>query len=369
MFPLVMTLAFFGLLAWINSQPKTPPGGSGWDAGLMRDWAQRQGMNTTWVALGSVALIAGLYWGIPILIGFGAAAISVPFFVESIARVWDRVLQGIGGATLQSIGSAVSMAAGRLAKRLGPVGSAAKGLTGLVSKLKGGVGAVQSLVDRVRPSAPPQMRGVLRATSGALFAGAAALSILALLEGDTGEPAGLVASGRGGAATPGSAGGGVAQVDTAWLEALAREWFTYDGLDSWLGRLEPYLAPGTVSVLRECVQERLRLAWRVARTSIVEGPQVETVGKLGELEYGLSGRGGAVHHPDILSRYGVDLRPEDVGVRFSAVVARELPAEKAALPGSETLTRPQRLTVQFFITGGRAIPDAGECGQGVAFVG
>jgi hypothetical protein len=160
-----------------------------------------------------------------------------------------------------------------------------------------------------------------------------------------------------------------AELDPGWLEGLARAWFTYEGEERWLAGLEPYLVPGGTRVLRACLREQSRLGWRLARTSIVEGPWVEVQGPLSQLEYGLAGRGGAVGQPDIRRRYGVELGPDDVGVRLSAVVARELPPEKARLPGTDIITRPQRVDVQFFIVGGKAVPDVWECGRGVAFVG
>ena len=166
---------------------------------------------------------------------------------------------------------------------------------------------------------------------------------------------------------------GVEALSQGRLEALGRAWFTYDGdLGSWLSGLEPFLVPGAVGPLGECARSStgFPLVWRLARTRIVEGPWVEVQGRLADLDYGISGRGGAVGHPGIKRRYGVELGPDDIGVRIAAVVARELPPEKAALPGTDIITRPQKVTAQLFVLkDGRAVPDETECGRGVLFVG
>lgn len=166
----------------------------------------------------------------------------------------------------------------------------------------------------------------------------------------------------------GAAGGGGA----ADLEGLARAWFTFNGdVGAWTDGLGPYLVPGAAGPLRECIGKHMGpLVWRLAGTRIVDGPWVEVQGRLADLEYGLAGRGGAVGHPGIRERYGVELGPDDIGVRIAAVVARELPPEKAALPGTDIITRPQKVTAQLFVMkDGRAVPDETECGRGVVFVG
>ncbi|MDW8008486.1 MAG: hypothetical protein RMK67_02845 [Chloroflexota bacterium] len=166
---------------------------------------------------------------------------------------------------------------------------------------------------------------------------------------------------------------GVEALSQGRLEALGRAWFTYDGdLGSWLSGLEPFLVPGAAGPLGECARSStgFPLVWRLAGTRIVEGPWVEVQGRLADLDYGISGRGGAVGHPGVRERYGVELGPDDIGVRIAAVVARELPPEKAALPGTDIITRPQKVTAQLFVLkDGRAVPDETECGRGVVFVG
>lgn len=360
---LIVLLAMAGL-AYVASQPKASSGGDS-----LQRWVQQHQMETFWIIVGGALLIAGSLVGSEYLVEVGIAIIVMALFGGAIFRLLERVLQALDGL-FQSVGSAMAAVVGRLTRRLGAVGgvlsaagAAGRWLSGFVGKFRSGVGRMQLLVDRLRPPVPPKLRPALRATSGALFVGAAALSVGMLLKGGGSDAAAP------GAIRPGGAAGGAAPVDMAWLEALAREWFTYDGLDSWLGRLEPYLAPGATQALRRCVQEPPGAPiWRVMRTSILEGPRVEVLGPLKDLTYGaIADRGGAVHHPGIRERYGVDLQPDDLGVRFTATIAREFAPEKMQLPGIEQLTR-ARVAVQFFIAGGRAVPDYGECGMGVAWV-
>lgn len=260
------------------------------------------------------------------------ASVALPFFGINFSDLWRRYSP-------------------KLMRWLEPV-------QGKVRKI---VGMLRRGVEKALSYLPPKAgRRLFLTAAGSLLVGAAALGSLLLVRGDGGgHRAPSAAVGAGGSST----------VDAAWLEALAREWFTYDGLDSWLGRLEPYLAPGATQALRQCVQEPPGAPiWRVRRTSILEGPRIEVLGPLKDLTYGAVGdRGGAVHHPGIRERYGVDLQPDDLGVRFTATIAREFAPEKMQLPGIEQLTR-DRVTVQFFIAGGRAVPDYEECGMGVAWV-
>jgi len=260
------------------------------------------------------------------------ASVALPFFGINFGDLWRRYSP-------------------KLMHRLEPVQDKARKIVGMLRR------GVEKALSYLPPKAG---RRLFLTAAGSLLVSAAALGSLLLVRGDGGgHRAPSAAVGAGGSST----------VDAAWLEALAREWFTYDGLDSWLGRLEPYLAPGAAQALRRCVQEPPGAPiWRVMRTSILEGPRVEVLGPLRGLTYGaLADRGGAVHHPGIRERYGVDLQPDDLGVRFTATIAREFAPEKMQLPGIEQLTR-ARVAVQFFIAGGRAVPDYGECGMGVAWV-
>ena len=153
-------------------------------------------------------------------------------------------------------------------------------------------------------------------------------------------------------------------MDTAWLEAFARQWFTYDGLDSWLQRLQPYLAGRASEAIRECAERAMAspLVLRMGRTSIVEGPVVEVLGPAAQLE--------AHPAPEEFARlYGRPLAPGDVAVRLSAVVARELAGARAQLPGTEVITRPQKVSAVVWVMDGKVVPNVTECGRGVAFVG
>lgn len=287
---------------------------------------------------------------VPIAVGMafaGTAIVAMPLFGIRFEDLW-RFLQPRLEPFL---------------RRVAPLGENGRGLFRTMKEVFSGLSA------KFRPPSLGTLRRAFFLGGVFLGIGAAIAAPVLMLSDVVPRPGAGASPERGDWEGVASVTGGAA-VDETWLLKLARAWFTYDGLDSWLNGLEPYLVPRATAVIRECIGEQGALAWRLARTSIVEGPQVEVVGMLGELGYGaLRLAGDAVHHPEVLRLYGIDLQPHDLGVRFSAVVVRQLPADKASLPGTDILTRPERVTVQFFIVDRKAIPVPGECGRGVAFVG
>ena len=312
-----------------------------------------------------------LMWGggFPWLMRVGLmVAIGGPMAValrNELRRLWEGIR--IQLTLPQTVGAGVTRLLGRLplARGLGQTAG------GLARRAAAPLAALGKLVGGGRRGLLVWGRRARQLTGAGMMAAAIGLGVSSLLLGDSdgrAMKAATEAVARGGGAVSARADA-AAELDPGWLEGLARAWFTYEGEKRWLAGLEPYLVPAGTGVLRECLRDQSRLGWRLARTSIVEGPWVEVQGPLSQLEYGLAGRGGAVGQPDIRRQYGVELRPDDVGVRLSAVVARELPPEKARLPGTDIITRPQRVDVQFFIVGGKAVPDVWECGRGVAFVG
>ena len=312
-----------------------------------------------------------LMWGggFPWLMRVGLmVAIGGPMAValrNELRRLWEGIR--IQLTLPQTVGAGVTRLLGRLplARGLGQTAG------GLARRAAAPLAALGKLVGGGRRGLLVWGRRARQLTGAGMMAAAIGLGVSSLLLGDSdgrAMKAATEAVARGGGAVSARADA-AAELDPGWLEGLARAWFTYEGEEKWLAGLEPYLVPGGTHVLRACLREQSRLGWRLARTSIVEGPWVEVQGPLSQLEYGLAGRGGAVGQPDIRRQYGVELGPDDVGVRLSAVVARELPPEKARLPGTDIITRPQRVDVQFFVVGGKAVPDVWECGRGVAFVG
>ena len=368
---LLVAVALMGVaIAWHNRGRPLPGGEEGrtrverFLSSLLRDNLSLM-LSGGGLVLGLVGSVAGGPLGLWLMV----VGLTVAFGGPVVVALRDQIRQLLQGVTerlqvLQTLGLGV----GRLLGRLLPGKGLRRGLGGLVQR----AGAPLAVLGKAMGRGLSRWGRRARQLVGAgMVAAAVGLGISGLLVGDSDDveraPSAGAAS-QGGEAASGRSGVAV-EVDPGWLEGLGRAWFTYEGEERWLAGLEPYLVPGATGVLRECMQRQSLLGWRLVRTTIVEGPQVEVKGPLSQLEYGVAGRGGAVGQPEIRRLYGIELGPADVGVRLSAVVARELPPEKAQLPGVEIITRPQRVDVQFFIVGGRAIPDVGECGRGVAFVG
>jgi hypothetical protein len=367
---LVGVLLIGALVAW-NNRGRPLPGEGGGQSGLSRFLSSLLADDLSLAVSGGGLVLAllGSVTANPWLAGVGlTAAFGGPMAValrNELRRLWEGIR--IQLTVPQTVGAGVTRLLGMLPLTRG-LGQA---LGGLARRATAPLAALGKLMGSGRRGLLVWGRRARQLTGAGMVAAAIGLGVSGVLLGDSDDTAMRAATEavpRGGGAVAARAGA-AAELDPGWLEGLARAWFTYEGEERWLAGLEPYLVLGGTHVLRACLREQSRLGWRLARTSIVEGPWVEVQGPLSQLEYGLAGRGGAVGQPDIRRQYGVELRPDDVGVRLSAVVARELPPEKARLPGTDIITRPQRVDVQFFIVGGKAVPDVWECGRGVAFVG
>lgn len=368
---LLIVLGMVGALVAWNNRGRPLPGEERGQAGVSRFLSSLLTDDLSLALSGGglgLALVGSIAGG-PWLVGVGlTVALGGPVAValrDELRRLWEGVRVQL--EVPQAVGAGVGHLLGRLQR-----GKAlSQPLSGLARRAAAPLAALGKVMSGGRRGLLLWGRRARQLAGVGMVAAAAGLGISVLLVGDSDgverAPSARAAS-QGREAASGRSGVAV-EVDPGWLEGLARAWFTYQGEERWLAGLEPYLVPGGTRVLRECLRGQSRLGWRLARTTIVEGPWVEVQGPLSQLEYGLAGRGGAVGQPDIRRRYGVELGPDDVGVRLAAVVARELPPEKARLPGADVITRPQRVDVQFFIVGGKAVPDVWECGRGVAFVG
>jgi hypothetical protein len=368
---LLVGLALIGALVTWNNRGRPLPGGGRGQVGVSRFLSSLLTDDLSLALSGGglgLALLGSMTanpWlaGVGLTLAFGGP-VAVALRNE-LRRLWEEVRMQL--TVPQTVGAGVTRLLGMLPLTRG-LGQAPGGL---VRRATAPLAALGKLMGGGRRGLLVWGRRARQLTGAGMVAAAIGLGVSGALLGDsdgTAMRAATEAAPPGGGAVSARAGV-AAELDPGWLERLAQAWFTYEGEGRWLAGLEPYLVPGGTDVLRECLRNQSRLGWRLARTSIVEGPWVEVQGPLSQLEYGLAGRGGAVGQPDIRRQYGVELAPNDVGVRLSAVVARELPPEKARLPGTDIITRPQRVDVQFFIVGGRAVPDVGECGRGVAFVG